>query len=291
MLLVVLLSAFTKEHAQATVGGPSFISTFTYSPANESIYYIKKEEGGRGCPPELMKMSLVSGRSDVVFSCTQGESLLGTSDSGVPLVNMEISKITKDFKILTPIDLKKNQIFIDVSFLNSEKYSPESNEMLKSNFNGAIYQDNRKIAELSITGCTKEQPFLFAGYAIPGFERKIVLLLSTKGDCAEGGYINETLYVVGGVSSLNREYFTNSYKGLSALTAGVGTLTVFESDETEIKAKIAPIKNTNTTDIQVAVKDIPATTPKDTPSLFTTIGIVLISVLSGLFVGRLLYKK
>ncbi len=292
MLLVVLLSVFTNESAQATVGGPIFINAFTYNPANESVYYIQRDGGGRGCPPELMKMSLVSGKSDVVFSCSQGEKIPGVSGKDViSLVNDEIDEIIKDFKPLTSINLKKHQILIDVNFINSEKYGPESTEILRSNFTSTVYQNNQKIADLSITGCLQEQPFVFAGYAIPGFEKKIILLLSAKGDCGEGGYTKEKLHIVSNINNLNRVHSTNNYKGASALVVDEGTLVVFESDRIENKVTDTPIQNTITTDVEVTSKGSTDTTPEDNSTLFVIIGIALLSVLAGLFIGKLLYKN
>jgi hypothetical protein len=233
--------------ASATVGGPTFIHTFKYNPLDESVYYIRNSENGRGCPPELMKLSLNSGKSQVVYSCDQGEKLRGDNYdyNGISPVNTEINKIIQNFKDLTPINLKDNRIFIDVNFVNYEKMTGEDDWIKNANFTASVYQDNKKIIDLPIIGCNVEQPFVFAGYAIPGFDKKIVLLLSTKGDCFEGGYIYETLHVVGGVSNLDKTYL-NFYKGPSALVPNEGTLVVFESESVAV-----PIEEENETPVPV----------------------------------------
>lgn len=228
---IILGVFFVANGVFATVGGPTFIHTFKYNPSDESVYYIQKSESGRGCPPELMKISLNSGKSQVVFSCNEGEKLRGGNYdyNGISPVDAHINKIIQNFKDLTPINLKDNKISIDVSFVNYENISPELPEIKNANFVASVYQDNKKVIDLPISGCNLEQPFVFAGYAIPGFEKKIVLLLSTKGDCFEGGYIYESLYVVGGLNNLDKTYL-NYYKGQGPLVPNEGTLVVFESD-------------------------------------------------------------
>ena len=231
-LLIFLLTfgiLFMTNSALATVGGPTYIHTFKYNPLNESVYYTLHSESGRGCPPELLKMSLNSGKSTIVFSCDQGEKLLEGSGSYDPyLVNAAIDKITANFKNLIPINLKSNKISVDISFVNYTNFSPEISEIKNANFIASVYQDGKKIVDFPVSGCNLEQPFVFAGYAIPGFDKKIVLLLSAKGDCWEGGYIYESLHVVGGVSNLDKKYL-NFYKSDSALVPNEGTLVVFES--------------------------------------------------------------
>ncbi len=243
--------------AFATVGGPTFIHTFKYNPTDESIYYILNSEGGRGCPPELFKLSLNSGKSEVVYSCSEGEKLRGDDYDGISPVDTEINKVIQNFKDLTPINLKDNGISIDVSFVNYENISPEIAEVKNANFTASVYQDNKKITDFPVSGCNIEQPFVFAGYAIPGFEKKIVLLLSTKGDCWEGGYTYESLHVVGGVSNLDKTYLY-FYKGSSALVPNEGTLVVFESETInnkieEVNDPILPTKTSNSNVILYAI--------------------------------------
>ena len=149
-------------------------------------------------------------------------------------VNLAIDNIVLNFKDLTAINLRDNKIYVDVNFVDYKKFSSDSNDIELANFTVLLYQDGKKVLDFSLTGCNLKQPFTFAGYAIPGFDKKIALLLSTKGDCMEGGYINETLYVVGGLENLNKADISNYYKYASALTPNEGTLVVFESDKPDI---------------------------------------------------------
>lgn len=274
-LLVVALFSLSVGQVQATVGGPTFIYDFKYNPIDESVYYVKDSYSGRGCPPELMKMSLTTGKSEVVFSCSDGEKL-----SSALLVGSEINKITKDFKLLTLLNLKENNITIDVNFLNSENYSPELNELLKRNFNASVYQNNKKVTDFTISGCKMEQPFVFAGYAIPGFDKKIVLLSSAVDNCNEGGYIYETLHVVGGVDNLNKDYWSNSYKESSALVPNEGSLVVYEAD------KINNNGNVNTADDS---NKKPENNLCNFVIIVTSVISVLIGILIGFLFGKLLH--
>jgi hypothetical protein len=277
MFLIVLAVLFVANSVLATVGGPTFIYNFKYNPTNESVYYIINSESGRGCPPELTKLSLNSGESQVVYSCDQGEKLLQSNGYNISAVDLEIEKIITNFKDLTPINLKNNRISIDISFVNFENIGPEIAEVKKANFVASVYQDNKKIIDLPISGCNLEQPFIFAGYAIPGFDKKIVLLLSTKGDCWEGGYIYETLHVVGGVSNLNKTSL-NFYKGSSALVPNEGTLVVFESETVENKTKEIPV-------LQPDALINPLENKKDYTTLYVIIGAVFVLGL-GYVLGR-----
>ena len=271
--MIILAIFITAGNALATVGGPTFIHTFKYNPLDESVYYILNSESGRGCPPELMKLSLNSGKSQVVYSCSEGEKLRGDDYDGISPVNIEINKIIQNFKDLTPINLKDNRISIDVSFVNYENISPEITEIKNANFIASVYQDNKKIIDLPVSGCNLEQPFVFAGYAIPGFDKKIILLLSTKRDCWEGGYVYETLHVVGGVNNLDKTYL-NYYKGSSALVPNEGTLVVFESETINNDTK------------EVNNPTVPTETSNSNVILYTILGSVL-----ALSAGYLLGKK
>jgi len=238
MFLALVFSGFLPSNTKATVGGPTFIYDFKYNSQDESVYYINVSASGRGCPPELKKLSLTSGGPQVVYSCTDGEKLISKGGS----VYSAINNITSSFKNLVLIDLKKNNISVDVNFVDYKKFDPDINEIESANFIASVYQNNKKVAEFPVTGCNLEQPFVFAGYAIPGFDKKIVLLLSTKGDCWEGGYIHESLHVVGGLENLNKTGL-NYYKDASALTPNEGTLVVFEADKIKANTPEVPSKN------------------------------------------------
>lgn len=247
VLCVILLTlpSFSFE-AEATVGGPTTIHTFTYNSQDESVYFIQEDQGGRGCPPELKKISLNTGEVSVVYSCDEGEDLRqqnGSHESN--LINEKINAITVGFKNLSQINLNNNAIAVDVDFVKDENLSAELPELMRKHFTATVFQNDEEVAQFETTGCRNEQPFLYAGYAIPGFNKKIILLQSAIGDCFEGGYINETLHVIGGVDALDKEYYSNTIKGSTPLVVSEGTLLVFE--EEEISHKEPNIHNDETT--------------------------------------------
>ena len=272
----------------ATVGGPTYTYSFTYNPANESVYFVKDNQGGKGCPPELWKMSLNTGKSDVVFSCDQGVAVSATNyDAGTDPVYIAINAIVKNFKDLTPIQLSKNAIAIDVNFVASETSSPTDDFVARSRFNAVVYQDAKKIAEVPIVGCSADQPFVFAGYAVPGLEKKIVLLLSTKGDCFEGGYINETLYTVSNISLLDRTH--SDWPKLSAvpLVPSAATLVVFERDGAPGSGAPAETKPTDmaTTTASMSIR------PQDRYPLIPLVAVGTLAALVGFGAGALVFRN
>lgn len=285
LTLVIIFIALLPITSHATVGGPTYIYSFKYNPTNESVYFVKQSESGKGCPPELLKMALATGATDAVFSCDQGITLM-TADINVGYtpVNTAINNIIKNFKDLTQIHLPKNNIAVDVNFVRSEKY-PNDDFVAQPHFIAKVFQDNIMLAEVPIVGCALDQPFVFAGYAIPGFEKRIVLLLSTKGDCYEGGYINETLYTVGDIAHIDRTPVGDSWKIASPLVLSAATLAVFEKDIVGA--------NADPTDSDGTVDTVPIPTTEEESSqdnsypliplaLATVIGMVIGFVISAL---------
>ncbi|MFH1178346.1 MAG: hypothetical protein V1711_01300 [bacterium] len=287
LLLAFIIASSLPVASHATTGGPTYIYSFKYNPTNESVYFIQQDEGGRGCPPELLKMSLATGKIDVVFSCSQGESLMSAnSATGVTPVTTAINNIVKDFKYLIPISLPKNNIAIDVDFVKSEKLSLGDDWIGGSQFTAEVFQDVNKIAEIPIVGCASDQPFVFAGYAIPGFEKRIVLLLSAKGNCFEGGYIDETLYSVENIGHLDRTQANDSSKIASPLVLSAATLVVFERDNVST--------NATTTDNPVDTATTTSTAQSPKSNSYSMILLVVAAVtgaLIGFILGALIFKN
>lgn len=234
----------TPQSVSATVGGETFIYDFKYNPSNESVYYIQIDRSGRGCPPELKKLSLGLEKLTDVFSCDQGEKM--TEEQ----VNSYISTVTAKLKPLIPLSLKSNAISVDIRFIKEETYDSTSKDILMRHFVADIYQNSKKIKEFPITGCSLAQPFTFQGYSIPGFDKKIILLISAKNNCNEGGYIYESLQVLGGVTNLDKTVTDNFYKSLSPLLPNEGNLVIYESD------KVTTIVTASTSTINVPVQII-----------------------------------
>jgi hypothetical protein len=223
-LFIVSISIFTLETAHATVGGETLIWDFKYNPANESVYYELSDGGGRGCPPQLFSLSLNSEKSSTAFSCSEGEQLSREQ------VDSKINAIASGFKPLLPLSLKNNAIAIDVNFVKAETYGVGSNDILLRHFTATLYQNGKKVKEFPLTGCSLDQPFTFQGYSIPGFNKKIIVLVSAVNNCAEGGYIYESLQVVGGVDNLDKTVVDNFHKGTSPLSPNIGNVVIRESD-------------------------------------------------------------
>jgi hypothetical protein len=191
--------------AHATVGGDSTISDLVYNNKDESVYYTVIDESGRGCPDMVDRISLVDNTVRNVFTCDQGENIINTMGTeGFGEVSKRVINIKKGMKLLTPISLSKNVIQIDVEHI---KEVPSKFDDFETNhlFEITVYQNEKQVLSASVVGCEKDQSFSFTGYAIPGFEKKMILFQSTKTDCYEVGYIQERLHVVGGVDIKDRQ--------------------------------------------------------------------------------------
>lgn len=233
ILAIVVLFGAIASSASATTGGPTFVYDLVYNPQDESVYYTKSDHGGRGCPPELLKLSLSSKASSFVYSCDDAERNPGP-------VAPRIASMTEGFKYLIPVSLVKNNIEIDVVYTSSSETFPGDNGPWRRAFSATVYQNGKKVDEFSLTGCSLEQPFLFEGYALPSFNKKLILLSSTKGDCMEGGYVREALHAVSVENVSDKNYSTAYYKQDSALVPNEATLVVYEKDKVEVKADIVP---------------------------------------------------
>ncbi|MFA6315359.1 MAG: hypothetical protein WC648_03290 [Candidatus Paceibacterota bacterium] len=201
--------------AYATVGGPTLVYDMKYDTKTNSIYFTEQDFGGKGCPPELKAISVKDNVGRVVLSCDDGLA----KDHSKELIAM-----TENFAPLIPVSLKKNGITASIEAVGVEKI--EEDWIIKTNFIAHIFQDNKNVANIPISGCNLEQPFIIDGYRIPGQMDKMVLLVSTKGDCFEGGYIRESLNVISGVKQIEDSY-TNTYKTNSPLVPNDGSLIIY----------------------------------------------------------------
>ncbi len=279
--LIAILSLGFINTAHATTGGPNFIYDFKYNHADESVYFTRSDQSGRGCPPELFKISLETRNSSIVYTCDMGEAIVNQSNNyNYDLVRQAIQNITNTFKPLTVIDLKKNNIEIDLQFVKEEKYQGDDSVRSRT-FKGVVYQNNQKVDEFILSGCSIDQPFIFQGYAIPGFEKKIMILSSTRSDCVEGGYIGESIKVVGGVDNLDKSYAQYNYKSASALVASESTLIVFEADTVS-----------TTTETETPEENNPgATETTSKRAIYTTIVSVILVLGAGFLIGQKMNRK
>jgi hypothetical protein len=271
IFIFITISTLIPKFTIATVGGNYTVYDFRYNPKDESVYYLVQDFGGRGCPPTLNKISLESEEIFSVFSCNDGEEKVMKDPSYNVL--SDIYTITQNFKNLMPIDLNKNSINIDVNFKKDEFFDELSGELKQKIFNVDIFQNGNKIDGFELSGCYLDQPFSFKGYQIPGFEKKIILLVSRTRDCFEGGYIGESIFVINNIENLNKDYFSSSYKGDDPLYPDKGVLIVSENDSVKEKT------NGNSIDKKDGV-DYSKT------SLFSALSLVL-----GLILGSLMGRK
>ncbi len=226
--------SFGIRKAHATVGGPTYVYSLKYNPADASLYYTEQSEGGRGCLPILKKISLVSLEVSDVISCNQSEGL-SLSD-----VFTEINAVTKGFKDLTQISLAQNNIRIELTNPQTKKI-PNDNYVINTLFTAQVYQNDTLIGEFPVSGCSADQTFLFGGYAFTSLNKKIALLLSTKGNCFEGGYIYESLHIIN-ANVKDKSFVANYLKSEVPLVESSATLSPIYLENT--KPNQEPIKNT-----------------------------------------------
>lgn len=277
-IFTLVLAIFTSSEAYATTGGPTYVYDFTYNHQDESVYFVEIDESGRGCPPILNKISLNTNTIESVISCDQGEAMRDQSGSyDNEVVVAEIEEITSEFRDLSQIHLSDNEISVDVNFSQDMYLENGDNYLLGKEFLAHIFQGNEKVLEQDIRGCSMDQPFTFAGYSIPGFNEKIVMLVSAVSDCVEGGYTGETLFVVDGVDDLDKSYTTNNYKEPSALVVSEATLTVYESQEVEV---------TEVEDEDVPVTDENGDSEDNSLPVTTIIALVILGIIGGWLISR-----
>jgi hypothetical protein len=289
VFIFIIISTLIPSSANATVGGPTTINDFKYNHADESIYYIVNSYSGRGCPPMLYKMGLVSKQIEVVYSCDEGEEF--TTNNPKASIYSQFNEITGNFKYLPTINLKNNDISIDVNYIGEGNTNPVG---MSKKVKVVVYQNEKKIDEFETTACNLEQPFIFEGYEIPGFEKKIMLLMSAKRDCFEGGYVVESLHVINGINGINRTGRTNLYKGNDILSPDESSLIVFEKyssvkNDNAVKQP-AEIKTDENTNEQLGDVDTEPTEEKENNNLII-LATALVSIALGIFLGKVVFKK
>jgi hypothetical protein len=279
-LLSIIFPLLLSSPAHATVGGPTYIGNFKYNKADESIYFITNSYSGRGCPPMLDKISLVNEVVSSVISCTQGEDLLSNRGnlSDTSVIYEEINGITAQAKGLTSISLPKNNVEIDIKFVREEKLS-EDDYVIKNHFVATVFQNGRKIDEFPLTGCSLDQPFTFAGYSIPGFEKKIIIVSSAKTDCWEGGYVGESIHVIDEIENLDKTQVGDWKSENIPLVPNEGTRVVYEKDSISPTPISTPVETNNGSSIPQ---------PNFNKNMIWILVIVLIV---GIGLGYLLKKK
>lgn len=296
ILAIFFALALASNTVDATVGGSVTLYSFKYNPVDESVYYTRLSSGGRGCPPILEKISLTDGSVETVLSCDEGEQIRSNANdsdysSGTHLVNQRINEITDGFKDLAPLSLRENNFQIDADFLREEYLGEEESQefLIRRIFALDIYQDGELVGEKEVQACDLEEPFLFEGYSIPGFNEKIILLMSAKADCFEGGYVSDSIYVVAGVDNLDKNYYSNTIKGSDPIQPTKHTLIVYESETVSPDSSRAGQDSWGDDSSQDSKNDSGA--ENHINNIVIIIFVAVVSLVAGLLLGRISFKR
>lgn len=228
VILTTSLLLMLGNKVSATVGGPKYISQIAYDASNKSIYYIENNYGGKGCPPVIHSVNIIENQDIQVKNCDEilQEYFRNYNEVSDQKYRQFISDFYGNLSYIGSVSLKKNNITVNVD-APSERV--ETGEKYWTEFRATIIQDNEEIAKINFRGCDKEQPHIFEGYRIPNSD-VMAILVSNKGDCFEGGYVMESLYLVRGVKYYDTNIVRN-FKEVSATEPNLGNMTIYVSSK------------------------------------------------------------
>lgn len=267
-LLIVLALVFflPTANVSATVGGPSYIYRIVYDSQNNTVYYLKSDYGGRGCPPIIHKLDLKTKTTTEIKSCDDN------------FIMSEYDKLINDtfqnFPNLYSINLKKNNISAEMDVV-SKKIDNEQNFLEFTNFNIKVKQDGAEKANFNFNGCLEDQPNIVEGYLVPN-SNIMLLLLSRIGDCYEGGYIYEDIYIAEGINYYDKNAVRYG-KEDAPLLLNAGDLVVYASSD---KDKVSDPKDQKK-----------GTFLNTKENIIIVVMLVIISFMIGTLLGYLLKKK
>lgn len=209
----------------ATVGGPAYISEIAFKAEDNSVYYKLTSHDETGCPTIIHRIDLNTLKDVEVKSCDQvlGEWRDGDGDYQQKYEQFQ-QDLYKGIPYLGSVSLEKNNINVDVEAMSEETID---GEILWNEFRATITQDNIKKGTIDFTGCSKDQPHLFEGYMIPG-TNAMAILISSKEDCFEGGYIRETVDVIKDVT-YHDTTIVRDYKKESVTEPNTANMIVYAS--------------------------------------------------------------
>ncbi len=292
--------------AFATVGGPTYVYTPYFNSATNSVYYFEQDYGGRGCLPELLSLNVNTEATSILFSCDESEALLtslqsGSSNAGgvedyQAIIDSRINLFIDGLPTLESIDLNANGIEFEVHEVSHEKIDEV---VMSRNFRIDVYQNGLIKDSFERTGCSPNEEFLFRGYEVPGVQGTLAILSSGKGNCFEGGYINEDFDLVSGLGSIESLATVISPKSNSALQKDFFTASARTGDtvaKTVVEGTTGSIVDlqeveVSTVDEVVPEKIDPQTQPTERTSANNTIFAVVASLLIGVLLGLLLQKR
>lgn len=227
---------------------------------------------GKGCPPIIHTINLANLQDTEVKTCDEVFAHFFKDYDNRNRYNQFIRDTFQNLSYLGSVSLKKNNIDVNVEFIS--KNVTEGGEVLWREFYATISQDGKSLTRIYFRGCFKDQPHIFEGYKIPNTDF-MAILISNKGDCFEGGYVNESLHIIKGI----KYYDTNivrSIKEESATEPNRGNMVVF--------ARSKDVVNNNN------VNNIPTTLPipqkNSVAEIILMIAIFVVGTTLGYVVGR-----
>lgn len=206
----------------ATVGGPTFLTNFSYDSNSKNIYYVIRSSSERGGLPEVMSYNLDSGSKKTVFSWDYRGS-----DWKDELIRRE--DFLSKFTALERVDLGKNKISFNFETSDEDKVNEEINKYYtRLSFKVAVSQDSKLLGKFGLTACKSGQGVNFTGFLVPKTS-DLIILANTVSDCFEGGYTGETFFGLKGIkvydsSTLpNRKEGETNPKGSKLTSADIGS--------------------------------------------------------------------
>lgn len=261
--------------ARATVGGEWLIFDLYYNTQTKSVIYTSQDYGGRGCPPDLIAKNTVTDQMKTIFGCSDDK--LPAKYSSFAARNADY---TKDFQRMYEANIKKLGIGVTFTKTGEEKLKGDD-WLVRTKFLMTVTQNGLKIYESETSGCSVDQPWVIGGFMAQDLKNKLVLLVSGKGDCFEGGYVTERIFIV--PAAVEGAEYLNTYKGERPLVPTVGNLVVYGQAEKPAEQPVQnPTQNSNDT------KDSAFAVFESTRAI-AVLGIFsLISFILGLLMGKLI---
>lgn len=193
ILFLAILASVTLAVAdvQATVGGPTYVYNLRIShvlPIQE-IMYVTHSLSGKGCPPSVSALNIETMKSRDVVACDfdADESVMERAFSQFPVV-------------LKRLHLPYSGMRAETRVVRFTENKDDPFQFQKTDFETKIYQNTydggeREVAAFDYPGCYPDQRHIIEGYATPqGY--LVAFVVSTIGDCFEGGYITERIFPI-----------------------------------------------------------------------------------------------
>src|SRR3989344_2981880 len=182
-MLFVVLFIFGARSTSATVGGPTYIERLSHNPTENTLYYLVNSQSGRGCPPIIHKLDLLTGEDTTEASCSETEANYysqGAFDSAA--YNQVIENAFRSSNLLPVINLAAHNISAEVEYVGVHRFDEYNTA---ADFRAILFQDPRSKQVIDFVGCHQDQENNLRGYATPG-SPDLAVVISRIGDCFEG---------------------------------------------------------------------------------------------------------